>query len=213
MEWDANIKKYLIERLNPRYKLTLCLEYFEFTLNQWLTDDPERISLYLDQMIKVCNFLKENQIIHFDAHIHNILTDGKTMYLTDFGLVLDKQYLSEEKELDFFEKNRYIDYAHVIANIYEYLFNKIFDQNLESIGIKEGHMRDTMESNLKIIFDNLEKLTKYFNCNPGYYVSLKKFQNIAFLFNSFMYKLRFNEKKDNVFPNEEIKKLLKQIYK
>ena len=159
--WNSNdnIKKYLLERLNPPYILILCLEYIPYVLGEWLNDDPNKITLYMNQMMKTINFLKYNNIIHFDAHPYNILTDGKTMYLTDFGLVLDKQYLSEKEELEFFNNNNYIDYGYIISNLFEYMFDKIFADKYfpyfeEKYGIKKG--THNFESNTQIINKNLK---------------------------------------------------------
>ncbi len=64
-------------------------------------------------------------MIHFNAHLYNILTNGEALYLVDFSLALDKQYLAETKIFDFFKTNNYV----VITNICDFLFDKILDEN------------------------------------------------------------------------------------
>ena len=65
----------------------------------------------VEQVWHAIDFLRKNGMIHFDCHHRNILTDGEDIYLTDFGLVLDKSFDLRQIELDFFAKHRYYSYG------------------------------------------------------------------------------------------------------
>jgi hypothetical protein len=105
--WNSNenIGKYILARANANYELVLFLEHMPYTLEPWLRENPNKVSQVLDDLRKAVTFLRKNGIIHFDANFDNVLSDGKQAYLTDFGLVLDKQFTLSQDEASFFKQN------------------------------------------------------------------------------------------------------------
>jgi serine/threonine protein kinase len=68
-----------------------------------------------DDMCETLSFLKSKGILHFDAHLHNILLDGKRPILTDFGLALDKQFNLSKSEQRFFQNHSHYDLGEFIS--------------------------------------------------------------------------------------------------
>ena len=120
---DENIEKYIVERANAKYEVVLFLEYIPYTFSKWLEKNVARLDPFIDEMLDTITFLRDNGVIHFDVHFDNILTDGDKLYLTDFGLVLDKHFDLDEIERAFFTKNRHYDYGELLLCLGEYLMS------------------------------------------------------------------------------------------
>jgi hypothetical protein len=101
--WDNNksIKKYLNDRKNSEYKIILFMEYIPYVAGKYLEKNPIFIENFYYQASKIIKFLNSNGIFHNDAHLFNYIIDkNKKLYLTDFGLSLDKTFV-----LDTIKKN------------------------------------------------------------------------------------------------------------
>ncbi|HET6635714.1 MAG TPA: protein kinase family protein, partial [Streptomyces sp.] len=80
--------------------LVLFLEYIPQTLPDWLTAQLQAGDETADQAIGMVErelqsglaFMNARGLLHFDAHFHNILTDGRRLYFTDYGLALSSRF-------------------------------------------------------------------------------------------------------------------------
>lgn len=78
--------------------LTLFLEYIPHTLHDWLdarirTEDADAACALVERgLTEAADFLRERQLLHFDAHFNNILTDGRQLYFADYGLALSSRF-------------------------------------------------------------------------------------------------------------------------
>ena len=106
--WDGNenIGKYMADRTNAKYEMALFLEYIPYTFSKWLGKNMSQLDSFVNEGRDIIAFLQRNGIIHFDVHFDNILTDGNKLYLTDFGLVLDKRFDLDEIERTFFHEKQ-----------------------------------------------------------------------------------------------------------
>jgi hypothetical protein len=107
---SVNVGNYALDRATANYELVLFLEYIPHVMETWLQENPNTIEQSLHEIRTTLNFLRSQGVIHFDAHFRNILTDGDRIYLTDFGLVLDKSFALTSDEKAFFEQNLFYDY-------------------------------------------------------------------------------------------------------
>ncbi len=87
--------------------IVLFMECIPMTLGQWIGDqlqratDPGALVLSIaKRLLALLMFIRENGLIHMDAHFDNILTDGRELYLGDYGLAISQHFemLSEERE-------------------------------------------------------------------------------------------------------------------
>ncbi|MFE3853904.1 protein kinase family protein [Streptomyces griseorubiginosus] len=107
--------------------LTLFLEYVPHTLHDWLheqlrTGDADSACALVEQGLDaVTGFLRERQLIHFDAHFGNILTDGHRLHLTDYGLSLSGRFQLRPEERDFFHRHRAYDRAYAFSYLVHWL--------------------------------------------------------------------------------------------
>ena len=108
--------------------LTLFLEYVPHTLHDWFsaqlrTENAEPACALVEQGLEaVTGFLRaQRQLIHFDAHFGNILTDGHRLYLTDYGLSLSSRFPLDPRERDFYERHRDYDRAYALSYLVHWL--------------------------------------------------------------------------------------------
>ena len=205
---DDNIKKYLLARDNAEYEIMICLEYFPHILGQWIKTNMDKMDSYIEQIMKITNIFHDNNIIHFDTHDWNIMTDGKIFYLTDFGLVMDLEFDLADDEKEFYKHNTYYQFASVIHNIFRPLFRMIYKE--KDYFDKIYDLSDDMseENRFNVINNNLAEICNHLKCSSSYLNLLKKYWNISKVFNVFGDNMRHNNKKDNEFPNDDIKELI-----
>ncbi len=95
--------------------LALFLEYIPHTLHDWLgtqlaTGYAEAACALLEQGLEaITAFLGAQGLLHFDAHFQNVLTDGRQLYLADYGLALSSRFRLSRQEHDFFARHRHYD--------------------------------------------------------------------------------------------------------
>lgn len=109
--WDgsAEIRAYMLARRKAEKHLVLFIEYVPHVLRSWLGAHLDQLKMVMVGMHRIIEFLRERGVSHFDAHLGNILTDGKQVFLTDFGLALDEEFALDEEERAFFEAHRHYD--------------------------------------------------------------------------------------------------------
>jgi hypothetical protein len=175
---SANAGNYLLDRAIANYELVLFLEYIPHVLETWLRENPNKLQQPLDELRRTIDFLRTQGIIHFDAHFQNILTNGEQIYLTDFGLVLDKSFALNSDEESFFEQNTFYDYGEVLRNL-GHLIQSPYDscsendqhRIMEKYGIKEGLKPYEHRS---ILLDNIEQIHADGDINRTYAKIAKK---------------------------------------
>ncbi|MFF0013654.1 protein kinase family protein [Streptomyces sp. NPDC005374] len=107
--------------------LTLFLEYLPHTLHDWFSDElstkeaDSACALVEQGLEAVTGFLQERQLVHFDAHFRNILTDGRRLYLTDFGLTSSNRFHLTPQERDFHDHHRRYDRAYALSYLVHWL--------------------------------------------------------------------------------------------
>jgi predicted unusual protein kinase regulating ubiquinone biosynthesis (AarF/ABC1/UbiB family) len=81
------------------------------------------ITKYKKQSKKILDFLNSKGILDMDAHWGNYLVDSnENLYLTDFGLVLNKNFLLDSNEIAFMKRNKKIPYYYSIESLYTFLY-------------------------------------------------------------------------------------------
>jgi hypothetical protein len=89
--------------------VVLFLEYIPSTLHAWLTAQlalgetagAAACAIVEPALAALVSFLGANDLLHFDAHFRNILTDGQRLYLADFGLASSQGFALSATERAF----------------------------------------------------------------------------------------------------------------
>ncbi|GAA4066996.1 protein kinase family protein [Nonomuraea soli] len=86
------------------------------------------------QLLEGAAFMRSRGLVHFDAHFHNIMSDGEQVYFTDFGLALSERFDLSPEERDFLGRHWDYDRLTVVAQVDERgdtaLFMKDFHRRL-----------------------------------------------------------------------------------
>ncbi|WP_246363501.1 protein kinase family protein [Nonomuraea rhodomycinica] len=107
--------------------LTLFLEYIPRNLNQWLQErvragDADRACALADQGVRAAvSFLNTGGLLHFDAHFDNILTDGRRVYLTDFGQATSTRFELSPAEQLFYHRHLTFDRTYTLTYLVNWL--------------------------------------------------------------------------------------------
>jgi len=155
--WDNSpaVRTRLQESLNASASIVLFMEYFPHNVSQWLAKELlkgdaaiEAACTMVDtQLNATVSFMKAHDLLHFDAHLWNILTDGERLYFSDFGLALSPQFELSTPELAFYKEH--IDYdQHYIADHYaKWLLSELFGEERWKAVLHEyakGHIQKTL---------------------------------------------------------------------
>jgi hypothetical protein len=68
-----------------------------------------------DQLFSTISFMNSRDLLHFDTHFENILTDGRRLYFNDFGLALSTEFDLSDGEMEFLRRHR--DYDRCRASV------------------------------------------------------------------------------------------------
>lgn len=212
---DENIGRYILGRTSAAHEVILFLEHFPLgDVSQWLLQNPTRTQDVLDQMRATIDFLNQRNVMHFDSHFHNIVTDGEQAYLTDFGLVLDKSFELSPEEIRFYEQNSYYDYGNLIWSLVSSLasmYYKLPDEDKSRLAtlynLDELPDFDVM---VAYLLNDLDKLAAsgIIKLDEGYASMLAKYREIILLMYNYYATMRANNKKDDLFDNSRLHRLL-----
>ena len=212
---SENIGRYMLDRAAAPYELVLFLEHIPYELSSWLWHNPDKVERVLDDLRETITFLRKQGVIHFDAHYHNILTDGERTYLTDFGLVLDKSFDLSKEEASFFKSNTYYDYGEFLAGldfllyqVYKNLSDSDKHKVMQKYGIPEGTQPHEVTPLLR---NNIEAVAAdgIMSLDANYIASIIKYRSVIELMRDFYVELGANFKKDTKFRNAELRRRLK----
>jgi hypothetical protein len=186
---------------NAKAFVALFIEYIPDTLNTWLTKQLLKGDSSIDKAIEMveCNlkntvaFINAKGMLHFDAHFHNILTDGDQLYFSDFGLATSSRFALSKEELQFFQSHQNYDRCYVVTILTSWIISRLFgkdrfDEVLNAY--TSGKIPDLKPS----------ALTPYLSS------VVKRYAPITLKMNTFLKKLK-EENKKTPYPGDELEQL------
>lgn len=124
--------------------VVLFLEYIPYSLHDWLTEQAtlgeDTASSAFDKvesdLLNAVSFMNANELLHFDAHFRNILTDGNRLYISDFGLATSTRFELSSSEIEFYNRNKAHDECYVATELVNWLIRELggVTSHLEIIG-------------------------------------------------------------------------------
>lgn len=217
---NENIGRYILDRANTHYEAVIFLEYIPYTVGPWLSENMNKGDALVAEMRDTITFLRKKGIIHLDVHFHNIVTDGKRFYLTDFGLALDKSFDLSPAEKAFYARNSEYDYGELLSCFGSYLVRmcrqRLSDEQGQHLSEKYGLQEETdfeellsvlMSRRAELLADEVLNLKKK---DRECLASLAKYRDILLLMHRFYSDMRRNNQKDTRFENAKLRKLLQE---
>lgn len=200
--WEnSDVIRKRVENLNnASAHIALFLEYVPQNLHDWLSaqitkggDSAETAVVFVDEQLKATNkHMNESGLIHFDAHFENILTDGKQLYLSDFGLALSSKFDLTPAETEFLKQHQSYDQACAAVNLLHCIITSLFGKEHWEIRLH------------KYLAGELS------NVPPAINTIINRYAPIALLMDEFFQKLQ-KESKSTPYPATQLEKLLRAI--
>ncbi|MCU1648772.1 MAG: hypothetical protein JWN03_9047 [Nocardia sp.] len=121
---DAAVRHRLEAVADSSTDLVLFLEYVPQTLHEWLEaqadvgiDQADRACEFVEPALRtVAEFIAAQGLRHFDTHFRNILTDGRSLYLTDVGLAASSRFELSDAEAQFLHDHASHDGCSMISS-------------------------------------------------------------------------------------------------
>ncbi|MFE8954365.1 protein kinase family protein [Streptomyces althioticus] len=109
--------------------LLLFLKYIPRNLHDWLGERmtaggeaAERACAMVDDELRAgLAYMNANGLLHFDAHFEKILTDGRRLFFTDFGLAFSSRFDLGRAEAEFFGQHRLYDRCYAVTHLVNWL--------------------------------------------------------------------------------------------
>lgn len=204
--WDSEAVGNRIEAIEQSVdSVVLFCEYIPHNLHDWMNDqvamgEDEANSVFAmveSQVRSTVSFMNAQGLLHFDAHFENILTDGRHIYITDFGLVTSSRFELSDSERAFFELNKAHDDCYVVTHLVNWLV-------AGSMGLMERKGRTDFIHRCANGYDPTEDMG---SVAAGI---IKRYAPIATVINEFYTNLRVGCRA-TPFPVEEIQKVSEAI--
>lgn len=125
--------------------LVLFLEYIPQTVDAWLADQVPRGAAALDAACAMVHrglreevaFMRSRGLVHFDAHFHNVLTDGHRLYFADYGLAGHSAFELSAEESRFLHEHRDYDRALTETQLVNWLVGALYPNADRSALVRE----------------------------------------------------------------------------
>jgi hypothetical protein len=144
-EGSAAVRERLEAIGRSSLSLLLFLEHIPHTLAAWLSDHRNGFAepapyAWAEQALTRCTaFMSANGLVHFDAHFHNVLTDGRLLYFADFGLASSSRFDLTAAEVAFLSDHLSYDHHHTTAHL---LRHHLLPADLRDAALHQAFLRD-----------------------------------------------------------------------
>jgi hypothetical protein len=109
--------------------VVLFFEYVARNAYEWLAaqlasgdDAVESACAMMERNLRTdVSFMNANGLLHFDAHLRNILTDGQRLYFADLGLATSARFELAPAEMAFIETNLSHDGCYAVTQLVNWL--------------------------------------------------------------------------------------------
>jgi hypothetical protein len=123
--------------------LLLFLEHQPHQLDRWLRDRldvggaaaAEAVEMVDDTLLAPVVWMNQHGLFHFDTHLANLLTDGRQVLVTDFGLATARDFALDAGERRFLDRHRRHDPAYTATKFVNLLVTEL-------TGITDPRARD-----------------------------------------------------------------------
>ncbi len=180
--------------------LTLFLEYVPDTLHGWLgarlrisdAAADAACALVDRELSALTSFLRERRLLHFDAHFHNILTDGRRLCLTDYGLAVSARFRLGHGERDFLAVHQDYDHAYTRSYLVKWLVTDLY-----------GYVGEEREAFVRACAEGLRPQ----GIPGGAAALLRRHAPVAVVMEEFQHRL-VEESRSTPFPAREVRRAL-----
>ena len=136
----------------------------------WLAENPDNVTDVLGQVFDAIAELRSRDMVHFDAHWANVVTDGARCRLVDFGLAMSANMKLSEPERTFLNNHLNYDYGVVLGylglmlavTLGEEPSSAMLGHHLDRLGALEGSCPPSLLSALDRYRDPILYMVNFF---------------------------------------------------
>jgi len=108
------------------WSLVLLCEYIPRPIVEWLHENPaDKAATVERQFAHIVTFLRDRQLLHMDAHLGNMRTDGNRICLSDFGLATSPHFELSAAERDFAHRHAGHDAGYAAMRLVNWLVTDV----------------------------------------------------------------------------------------
>ncbi|MCQ6560495.1 protein kinase [Paenibacillus mendelii] len=128
--WGSEAVRGRLEAIEQSMdSVVLFCEYVPYNLHDWLIEQvnigedtaTSAFAMVDSNLRSAVSFMNANELLHFDVHFRNILTDGYRVYISDFGLATSSRFELSDSELEFLELNKAHDGCFVVTELVNWI--------------------------------------------------------------------------------------------
>ena len=131
----AGVRNRLEAMRDAPASLALFLEYFPHDLHNWFGEEVKAgdeavtraCAMVARELEAGTSFMNARGLLHFDAHFQNLLTDGRHLYFSDYGLAISSHFDLDAQEAEFFAANEVYDRAYSLTHLTIWLVTALYD--------------------------------------------------------------------------------------
>ena len=224
--WGNNqsIRHRLNDLILASHHMYLFIEFIPNNLYDWLNQQIAHneketiisIQFIKQQMQNTHDFMRSQNFLHMDVRLENILTNGKQLFYSDFGLALSDKFTLKHTEIQFMQNHASYDYASGIFNL---LYSLIISLNQNKLSEKTKIVQN-LKGNAMPYGEEIDQFKIILN----HYISEPKRKNIGAL-NTFIreyapitmeminFLLKIQQDCSSMYPNNLIYDLLNKMNK
>ena len=216
--WNGSraVGEFIRARAVAPEEVWLVLEHVPYGMSEWLMSNQDRVPDVVDQLFAAISLLRRNGMVHFDAHFGNVLTDGETVYLSDFGLLNDADFELTKPERAFLARHSHYDYAEVlfavgVAPLWALWARPAASQAAIMRAYKWLRGAESQRDFAAALIDNLDQMsTGPLAISPPYAEALRRYREIVLYMAGFLGAMRSNPRKNNRYDDDHVRRLLDQ---
>lgn len=205
---SAEVGRCLRARFEARQELWLFLEYFPYMAMDWMLDAKNDVGGMFVQLCTAAAALRNSDVVHFDAHLGNAVTDGSRTVLTDFGLVCAKSFDLEPDERAFMARHRHYDVGVILAGLGLGLAFKAGRtepaikaevDRICGLDEKSGRLENIMNR-----IDHAADTADLLGLSPTFLAALARYRDVNHYTHTFMIEMATGLSKDAVYDDAEL---------
>ncbi len=209
-EGSSAMRRILQSKHEASAQVLLFLEYIPFTLFNWLRDQllkgkDANLQMIEKSLSHTNEFMHSHGFIHFDAHFENILTDGKQLYYSDFGLCSSTEFALSEQELVYHREHYNYDQCGTLTNLLHCIVISLFDEDRWELRLKE-YLNGELGEELLKQYENGQRDQLPHEVDH----MIRKYSKIALVMDKFYRDLQ-KVSKTTPYPNRVLQQLLDEI--
>ena len=114
---SAAIRRFAAARRAASHEVWIVVEHVPHEVFRWLGDEQDRVDEVLRQVFDAIGAMHALGAFHFDTHFGNVVTDGITCRVVDFGLAMADQFDLTAAERRFLGRHAHYDYGVALVSL------------------------------------------------------------------------------------------------